>query len=568
MIGLQRNHQDYVDLLIIRSTRVLAGPGTGKTWVLTRRIEYLIDVKGVNPNQILALTFTRAAAGELSKRVAIALGDENTPRISTLHSFALKQLLRNSRKIISLPQPLRIADDWEEANIIFPDIKRLLKLSRTKLAKELFDSLASDWESLVPEENLTPDPKFIASWKTHRKIFGYTLRSELVYQLKRSIEQISDFELEHPLRYLLVDEYQDLNKCELAVVKAIEEQSSVEVYIAGDDDQSIYLFRKAHPEGIRNFHKEFDDVQDIPLTVCKRCDSSILDIAEFVANLDDKRLPKKIYPESGRNAGEVKLLAFANQHSEAEGIAGICRYLIEKENISPEQILILLRSDSNGVFSREIVEAFGEEIPISVSKKGENVFDTTFGRQIIAIFRLLRNREDHLSWRTLIQIRTKNSLGEKTQSDLYDLARENNLGYYEAIVAVINNSIQVSFRDRLFTEFELISNLINSVNEVVNSGQDPSQQIKQIIDFVLPEEYRQAMIQFFMELIEKENPPSISDLIGKLETSEISDWNVEQEIEKGKVNVLTMHRAKGLTADVVFVVGAEDQLIPGSNLSG
>jgi superfamily I DNA/RNA helicase len=284
-----------------------------------------------------------------------------------------------------------------------------------------------------------------------------------------------------------------------------------------------------------------------------------------VASLDDERLPKKIYPEPGRNAGEVKLLAFTNQFSEAEGIARICKHLIEKKNISPEQILILLRSDSNGVFSREIVEAFGKETPISISKKEGNIFDTTFGRQLIAIFRLLRNREDHLSWRTLIQIRTKNSLGEKAQSDLYNLARENNLGYYGVIIAAINNSIQVGFRDRLLTEYELISSLINSVNEVVNSGQNPLLQVKQIIDFVLPEEYKQPMIQFFMELIEKENPSSISDLIGKLESSQINDWNVEQEIEKGKVNVLTMHRAKGLTADIVFIVGAEDQLIPGSN---
>jgi DNA helicase II / ATP-dependent DNA helicase PcrA len=427
---------------------------------------------------------------------------------------------------------------------------------------DLFDE---NGESLVPEENLSPDPKFISNWRTHRKIFGYTLRSELVYQLKRSIEQIPDFELEHPLRFLLVDEYQDLNKCELAVIKAIENQNSVEVYIAGDDDQSIYLFRKAHPEGIRSFHKDFEDVIDLPLAICKRCDSSILNIAEFVASLDDKRLSKEIYPEHGRKAGDVKLLAFTNQLSEAAGVTKICKHLIEKEKVSPEQILILLRSDNNGVFSKEIVEAFGEEIPIAVNKKEESIFDTNYGRQLIAVFRLSRNREDHLSWRTLIKIRTHNSLGDKAQSELYNLARENNLSFYDAIIAVVNGSISVGLRDKLSTEYELISNLIDSVNEILNSKQDPLNQIEQIINFVLPEEYRQSTIQYFEDLIQKESPSSINDLIGKIESSQLNDWNIEQEIGKGKVNVLTMHRAKGLTADVVFIVGAEDQLIPGSN---
>ena len=230
--------------------RLLAGPGTGKTLVLTRRIVYLIEEKGVNPEQILALTFTRAAAFELKQRVAKELGDDRMPKISTLHSFALRQLLRNSSRITSLPQPLRIADDWEERHIILEDLKRILNLENIGEAKEFFSQLSADWESLIEEENLTPDPRFIGAWREHRKIFRYTLRSELVYQLKRSLEQISDFDLEHPILHLLVDEYQDLNKCDLAVIKAISNRG-VEVFVAGDDDQSIYFFRKAHPDGIR-----------------------------------------------------------------------------------------------------------------------------------------------------------------------------------------------------------------------------------------------------------------------------------------------------------------------------
>ena len=98
--------------------RLLAGPGTGKTLTLTRRVCFLVTESNISAKSILALTFTRAAAGELRQRVANELGEDQSPRISTLHSFALRQLLKNATKITDLPQPLRIADDWEERNIV------------------------------------------------------------------------------------------------------------------------------------------------------------------------------------------------------------------------------------------------------------------------------------------------------------------------------------------------------------------------------------------------------------------------------------------------------------------
>ncbi len=375
--------------------RLLAGPGTGKTLVLTRRIMYLIEEKGVNPERILALTFTRAAAFELRQRVSNELGEERTPRISTLHSFALRQLLRNSQRITSLPQPLRIADDWEERHIILEDIKRILDLEKIGAAKEFFQQLSADWESLTDEENFTPDPKFIGAWREHRKIFGYTLRSELVYQLKRSLEQINDFDLEHPILHLLIDEYQDLNKCDLAVIKAISDRG-VELFVAGDDDQSIYFFRKAHPDGIRNFLEEYEDSINIPLEICKRCDPSILRIAEFVADLDFRRLPKGTRAEEGKPDGEVRLLRFDNEYREAEGIARLCAHFIHSK-IKPEQILLLVRTDTRGAFSKELRKAFdGLGVPISSGEEA-SILDNDLGRQVLATLRLARNIEDHLA---------------------------------------------------------------------------------------------------------------------------------------------------------------------------
>ena len=230
--------------------RLLAGPGTGKTLTLTRRVCFLIQECGVLPENIQVITFTRAAAGELRKRVANETQCEPLPNVSTLHSFALSELLRNSALVRTLPLPLRIADDWEERNIIKEDLNKLVGLNDIRQVGKLLTQMSSGWQSLTVdeaswEENF-PNAKFIRNWQQHRKIYGYTLRSELVYQLRKILEEQKKFSFKTSIKHLLVDEYQDLNRCDLDVIMFIS-NCGAEVYIAGDDDQSIYGFRNAHP---------------------------------------------------------------------------------------------------------------------------------------------------------------------------------------------------------------------------------------------------------------------------------------------------------------------------------
>ena len=209
-----------------------------------------------------------------------------------------------------MPQPLRIADDWEERHIILEDLKTLLRLHDIGNARELLNALSADWQSLTADEEnwelRFPNPQFLAAWREHRMTYGYTLRAELVYQLKKSLEQSGDFRLDDNICHLLVDEYQDLNRCDLAVIHEIVSRG-VELFIAGDDDQSIYGFRKAHPDGIRRFPRDYAGAHDLTLELCMRCDPEILDIGLFVARQDYRRLEKSIRPEAGRNGGEVSL---------------------------------------------------------------------------------------------------------------------------------------------------------------------------------------------------------------------------------------------------------------------
>jgi len=554
--------------------RLLAGPGTGKTLTLARRAAYLVAEKGISPNQILAVTFTRAAAFELRNRIADVLeGQQNElPRVSTLHSFALRQLLRNSDLIESIPRPLRIADDWEERNIILEDLKVILDYN-LKTVREKFSLLSADWQTLVADEeeweNRFPDPRFLGAWRQHREVFGYTLRSELVYQLKRALEQTEEFSLESGYLYLLVDEYQDLNRCDLAVIFAIRDKG-VEVFGAGDDDQSIYGFRYAHPEGIRRFDKDYIPSSSITLGTCVRCDRSIIDLSLFVANLDPTRLEKPLEPRDDAGKGEVHILRFGNQQSEAKGVATICRDLLDRRGYAPKDILILMRSDRDGVFSSVIREALtARDVPVAVRVEGTPL-DKDEGRIFLSVLHLLADDNDSLALRMLLMLRN-NRIGEKSYFALYNLARHNAETFSKTVRRVMEKPDLIPrLGGRIASEMREIQNILDGHRDRFECLADSSEPqellsaLRDLADDVIEDtDNRAEVLQFLESIVAETNSTDHRELLRALSSS-LED--AEQELDSESVNIMTMHKAKGLTASAVIVIAAEDEYIPGRQI--
>lgn len=545
--------------------RLLAGPGTGKTLVLTRRILYLVEERGIQPDQILAITFTRAAAYELKQRVENVLGEDNMPRISTLHSFALRQLLLNSRKLMELPSPLRVADDWEERHIILEDLKMLLELDRIDDAREKLNQLASDWESLAAEQGtFTPDPRFIGAWNSHRSIFGYTLRSELVYQLKRAMEQIEDFEIDTQTGHFLVDEYQDLNRCDLAVVKSVTNLGH-ELFVAGDDDQSIYGFRKAHPEGIRQFLEDYPGAVNLPINVCKRCDKNILDLGEFVADLDIQRMKKSTRAEDGRPPGEVALLLFSNQSSEARGIAMLCRSLIDVDGYQPSDILILSRVNTRRAYSSVLESAFASEnVPFAGDIASNSPLDENPGRIILSFLRLLRNQSDHLAWRSLLMLR-QNRIGKITIQSLIDKSISSGTSFAEMLFQIRENPDSITrYGNILADETSRIISFTSELSEQIALEDLDIDLFRELLDrienFSCNHGEGLNAQEYLSRLFEESEASSLVDFLPYIESS---NENIEQELDSSRVNMLTMHKAKGLSAKAVIVMAVEDETIPG-----
>ena len=551
--------------------RLLAGPGTGKTLTLTRRVCYLVEEKKISPDSILAFTFTRAAARELDQRIAGELGTERRPRVSTLHSFALRQLLRNEAIISALPKPLRIADDWEERNVVLEELKALIDLDRIRDAIDLLNELSADWQSLTADEadweTRFPDAKFLGAWREHREIYGYTLRSELVYQLKKALEQRADFELESPIDHLIVDEYQDLNRCDLAVVRYIESRG-VELFVAGDDDQSIYGFRKAHPEGIRRFPEDYSGALELELKICMRCDRDILDMGLFVAHQDHRRVEKSIQSEPGAARGEVAVLRFDTQVEEAHGISDICTELLTQKGLRPSDILILLRTDRNGVFSGPIRERLDEaDIPVAAATESSNPLDGEGGRSFLAFLQLVARREDSLAWRALLKTWCA-GIGPGAIKAVYDLARSRGERFAQIIVAAHADEtiLPTNHRHRLS---EAINNVIRQLEglfpEETLGERETCEELIALVEraassIIADSDEREATMLKLKHTAEVFGAMSVEALVKAVG---VANEDIEQEIEDNKVNILTMHRAKGLTAEAVIVVAAEDEYIPG-----
>lgn len=549
---------------------LLSGPGTGKTKTITHRTLALLIEHKVFPENVLVLTFTRVAAHQLKKEIEDVLKplSSGCPHIATLHSFALRQLLKNSSQIDSLPIPLRIADDWEERNIICENLKNdLSEHLKTILPdihrpidkiKTLFNQLSADWETLRIEgdeiQRTCRDGRFIGAWREHREMFGYTLRSELVYQLKKSLEQIPDFSLESEFKHILVDEYQDLNSCDLVVIEELLKRDG-ELFVAGDDDQSIYGFRYANPIGIRVFPEKYR-AKRFNLEICYRCDKSILDLAEFIANLDYQRLPKKTRPREQAGEGEVRLLRFNNQYREAEWIALKCKEILEVNDST--SILILMRSDFRGLISGNLKDAFDKQsVPVAI-ETDETPLDTNEGRTVLSIIRLLVNPIDSLAWYTLLYL--EKGIGKKSLSTVRQIAKEKRYRFYDALEE-ISKSPDLLSSVKLLLKLQEIKDILKRFG---SDGKSVQEQVHGIITTLVSESEKQENLENYLsQIIVETEAESLSDLLKSISTSM---ENAEQELREGMVNIMTMHKAKGLSSDVVFIVGAEKQFIPGKNI--
>jgi DNA helicase-2/ATP-dependent DNA helicase PcrA len=254
-------------------------------------------------------------------------------------------------------------------HIVRKELAAITGVTPSFVKKRLIPEMAANWESLErhpdPEVDEQTRNRFLGAWDQHRRIYGYTLLPELPDLLRRALEAHDDLQgIDYDL--LVVDEYQDLNACDLRVLRLLADRGTAVIGV-GDDEQSIYGFRKAAPEGIRRFPADYPGAADYPLTVSHRCGSGIIAWARHVIESDPDRDPKRprLQPASNAADGECALLSFRSADREARGIADLVGHLITDEGLDPAEIIVLFRGDYNHVFSKPIKAHLSEmNVPV------------------------------------------------------------------------------------------------------------------------------------------------------------------------------------------------------------
>lgn len=540
-----------------RHARVLAGPGTGKSATFIALL-----IKNAGNVRTRLLTFTRAATAELISKIE---ENENVEceRPSTLHAFCISILLRNPG-LGEFPRPLRMTDDWERDCIVEATLSRRLHILKWRVT-DLFGELAANWESFIPEEapKVTPEQRarFMGAWQQHREIFGYTLPSELPYALRTALQDHDELEgLDY--RLLVVDEYQDLNSCDLEVLRELAERGSI-ILAAGDDDQSIYSFRKAHPAGIRRFLDDYQGASDYPLSLTQRCAKRIVAWANFVIQGDPDRPRNRpvLTATPAAPEGDVGLFSFGGETAEARGIARIAKKLIEEGRVPASEILILLRTDYHGQFSKKIKEALErEEIPFSDPSTVDELMESPRTRAIVSKLRLLMNREDSLAWATLLYL--TRGIGDAFVDYIYDHARDRRITFATALLQLRANSFENGPQGSARRAHALIDETLAWLDATV-------------VPDVTPDGGWAAWI---IELF-RETPSPISAELSEILTSveeriEPTDdlgrhlsqvWPFAKDMALARSNgvrIMTLGASKGLTVRAVIIGALENGIVP------
>ena len=412
--------------------RVLAGPGTGKSATLVALIDRLLSTDPAL--RVKLLTFTRAATAELANKVS-EHPTATIERPSTIHSFAISTLLKNP-SAGDFPEPLRIADGWEYKNIVRATLARRADVTVSTL-DDLVKEMAANWQSLRPDRDPGVDEdtraRFLGAWNEHRRVYGYTLLDELPYALRRALADHQDLQ-GVDFDILVVDEYQDLNACDLEVLALVAERGCA-IIGAGDDDQSIYSFRKAAPEGIRRFPEDYPGAADYALSVTQRCGGRIIGWASYVIAGDPDRPAgrPRLNSAEGSPDGDVALLSFRGQVAEAKGVTSIIQGLIQNEGLEPSDVLVMLRSDWQGHFSKPIRERLdGVGIPCSDPNIVDRMIEEHANRRLLEACRLLANREDAIAWASLLA--PTSGIGDRFFDYIYNRARERHCQFGQALL--------------------------------------------------------------------------------------------------------------------------------------
>ena len=551
---------------------ILAGAGSGKTRTLTYRVANLLE-HGVKAWHILALTFTNKAAREMRERIErLAGADAGEAWIGTFHSICCRILRRDIEKL-GYERSFTIYDDDYQQRVIKAVLKEL-DIDEKFLPPKAVSTDISDAKNrlLSPDEWLQKRGGDYRSQKTHDVMTRYEQRLRAANALDFDDLLVKTLQLfvEHPpvleyyqsrFQYVHVDEYQDTNYAQYQLVSLITRKSR-NLCVVGDDDQSIYGWRGADIRNILDFEKDFPDATVIKLEQNYRSTANILDAANQIIAHNEGRKEKELWTEDGEGE-KITLYAAADERDEAAWICQRIRQL-QRGGTPYGSIAILYRMHALSRVLEETLMRAG--IPYHVYG-GTRFYDRREVRDVLAYLRLIQNPADDISLSRIINV-PKRAIGDSTVEQLTQYARQNDMSLYAAVAAP-PDTLASRARKSVNDFSSLIVSLLLAketlpLSEFVQKVIDDSGLIAQYQKE--ENEENQARIENIREFMgavtEFEQKSEDKSLFAFLENVALVTELDNQDSAPSFVTMMTLHSAKGLEYDVVFMSGMEEGIFP------
>ena len=563
----QREAASQIDGSIL----ILAGAGSGKTRTITYRIAHMIENVGISPYSILAVTFTNKAAKEMRERVEELVGDiAKACTISTFHSFGMR-LLRMYAKEVEYNSNFTIYDTDDQKRIVKAILKgQNISLNGVKLTERDIVSMISK----IKEEIKTLDEYSIMNKQiveVYDKYNRVLLESNAMdfsdillntYKLLQKPEILE--KVQNKYKYIMIDEYQDTNNLQYKIIDLIARKSS-NLCVVGDENQSIYGFRGANILNILNFETNYNNAKIIKLEENYRSTTTILDAANELIKNNKSSKDKKLWTQNGKG-DLIKVLACDNARDEVSRIIEIIKEN-HQNGIAYRDMTILYRTNAQ---SRVFEEGF---LRYSIPHKvfgGISFYSRAEIKDIIAYLSIIVNPQDELNLQRIINV-PKRKVGEKGIEKIIAYARENDLNLLEALSHIKEISgLTAVGKEKLLEMYDIIKELkdlsyTETASYIVQTLIDKIKYIDYIKENYDDAEARIENIdEFKNSILELENVVGELRLNEYLENVSLISATDDLEEKSDYVKLMTIHNSKGLEFPIVFLVGFENEIFPGS----
>ena len=561
---------------------VNAGPGSGKTRVITYRIANLLTNCGINPYNIVALTFTNKASREMSSRILNLTTDlRNSLTISTFHHFC-SRILRYNATSINLDSNFSIIDDTDRLSII-KNVMTELKIDPKITPPRVILSAISNAKSLL----LNTDG-FKANASDNFKSMVYECYQ--LYEKQLHLSQVVDLDdlllkvffmlksnnsilktYQNRFEHLMIDEFQDTNIAQYEIAKLLSNQHR-NICVVGDPDQSIYSWRNADIRNILDFKKYYSDAKIISLSENYRSSQTILTAAQSIISSNKNRIHKDLWTQNSKGH-PVCLTETFNEREEATTILNEVQRLVSEEKMKLSDIAIMYRVNALSRVLEEVCIQNGIPYILVGSIK---FYQRQEIKDLLAYLKLIANPKDDTSLIRIINTPSR-KIGKKTISDLSSIANVLNLTIFDTLKQIVEEKIPPELQKRLNRgSLEKIKGFYKLLKQLLDIPENTaiSEIITRIIEKTQYEEYLKHHFDHFEERLENitefkniawdfsKNNEENSLILFLERISLVNDTDNIDETSPEYLTLITLHQAKGLEYPIVFIVGMEEGMIP------